>query len=77
MINKRTAGRARSIPPEAFDMVWRLYIAGHGYRTIARELRGLGISVTYSSVRRLVKGQGAYQKRPEYMGSGRITRQGS
>lgn len=64
MPNNRTSGRARSIPPEVFDTVLQLYEAGHGYRTIAKQLRALGISVTYSSVRRFIKGEGAYSKYP-------------
>ena len=66
------SGRPRSIPPEAFDTVLQLYAAGHGYRSIANELSGLGIGATYSSVRRLVKGQGAYSKCPACDGTGRV-----
>ena len=68
----RASGRPRSIPPEAFDTVLQLYAAGQGYRSIANELRGLGIAATYSSVRRLVKGQGAYEKCPSCDGTGRM-----
>ena len=53
-------GRPRAIPTEHFDTVLQLYAAGEGYRRIANHLRGLGISATFSSVRRLVKGHGAY-----------------
>ena len=74
MTNDRVSGRAKSIPPEVFDTVLRLYAAGHGYRTIAKELRGLGISVTYRSVRRLIKCEGAYSKFPASIGKG--TRRG-
>ena len=67
----RHPGRPRAIPMEHFDTVLQLYAAGHGYRSIANELKGLGISATYSSVRRLVKGQGAYSKCPSCDGTGR------
>ena len=73
MTNDRVSGRAKSIPPEVFDTVWRLYAAGHGYRTIAKELQGLGISVTYSSVRRLIKCEGAYSKIPRASAKGRMS----
>ena len=60
MPNNRAPGRPRSIPTEHFDTVLQLYAAGLGYRSIGNHLRGLGISTTFSSVRRLIKGQGAY-----------------
>lgn len=70
--SNRTSGRPRSIPTKAFDTVLQLYAAGHGYRSIANELKGLGIGATYSSVRRLIKGEGAYGKCPACKGSGRV-----
>ena len=57
---RKGPGRPKSIPPELFDTILQLYAAGEGYRRIANRLRGLGISATWSSVRRLVKGEGAY-----------------
>ncbi len=53
-------GRPRAIPQELFVTVLALYEAGLGYRSIANRLNDQGIRATYSSVRRLVKGDGAY-----------------
>ena len=64
MSDRMGSGRPRSIPPEAFETILQLYAGGHGYRSIANELQGLGIRATYSSVRRLIKGQGAYSGCP-------------
>ena len=61
-IERRGPGRPRSIPPELFETILQLYKGGLGYRSIANHLRGLGINATFNSVRRLVKGQGAYAK---------------
>ena len=71
MSDRMGSGRPRSIPPEAFETILQLYAGGHGYRRIANELRGLGISTTYSSVRRLVKGQGTYSGCPAGTVAGR------
>ena len=59
------------LPPPVFELYWRcasqslrglltLYRGGQGYRSIANHLRTLGVSTTYSAIRRLIKGQGAY-----------------
>ena len=51
----RKPGRPRAIPPDMVPKIIRLYDMGLGYRAIARELRGEGLSVDWSTVRRLVK----------------------
>lgn len=51
----RKPGRPRAIPPDFVPKILHLYDAGLGYRAIARELRGEGLSVDWSTVRRLVK----------------------
>lgn len=65
------SGRPRSIPPEAFDTVLQQYAADEGYRSIANRLRTMGISATWSSVRRLVKGEGTYRECPMCGDTGR------
>ena len=55
-------GRPRAIPQELFVTVLALYEAGLGYRRIANHRTDQGIGATYSSVRRLVKGEVAYAK---------------
>ena len=52
----------RGGPEASLPSLLKLYKGGLGYRSIANHLRGLGINATFSSVRRLVKGQGAYAK---------------
>ena len=56
-------GRPRALPSEALERVLTLRRAGLGYRAIARELRRAGIDVNWATVRRAVKGQGAYAPR--------------
>jgi len=51
----RKPGRPRAIPPDLVPNIIHLYDMGLGYRAIARELRGEGLSVDWSTVRRLVK----------------------
>jgi hypothetical protein len=51
----RKPGRPRAIPPELIPKITHLYDMGLGYRAIARELREEGLSVDWSTVRRLVK----------------------
>jgi len=51
----RKPGRPRAIPPDLVPKILHLYDMGFGYRAIARELRGEGLSVDWSTVRRLVK----------------------
>ena len=52
--NKKS-GRPRAIPPELVPKILHLYNVGLGYRAIAREMRGEGLSVDWSTIRRLVK----------------------
>jgi transposase-like protein len=52
---ERKAGRPKAIPEERIDDVLSLYRSGLGYRAIARELERKGISVTFSTVRRVIK----------------------
>ena len=61
-VKSRGPGRPKSIPPEFFETILTLYRGGQGYRSIANHLRTLGVSTTYSAVRRLIKGQGAYAR---------------
>lgn len=53
---KRKSGRPRAIPETVIPKVLSLYYEeGLGYRAIARELREEGISVNWSTIRRIVK----------------------
>ena len=52
----RRAGRPRAIPQVFIPEVMSLYRQGLGYRAVARELGQHGISVDWSTVRRVVKG---------------------
>jgi len=52
---ERKPGRPRTIPEALIPKVLSLYHEGLGYRAVARELRQEGISVDWSTVRRLVK----------------------
>jgi transposase-like protein len=54
---ERRPGRPRAISREQIPKVFSLYQQGLGYRAIARELRQDGISVDWSTIRRLVKSQ--------------------
>ena len=54
-VANRKPGRPRAIPPDLAPKIIHLYDIGLGYRAIARELRGEGLSVDWSTVRRLVK----------------------
>lgn len=56
---ERRPGRPRAIPEALVPEVLSLYRQGLGYRAVARELRQEGISVDWSTVRRIVK---AYSK---------------
>jgi len=51
----RKPGRPRGIPDALVPKVLSLYRQGMGYRRIASELRGDGICVDWSTVRRLIK----------------------
>ena len=55
---ERKPGRPRVIPERLIPKVLSLYRQGLGYRAIARELRQEGISVDWSTVRRVVKAHG-------------------
>jgi len=48
-------GRPRAIPQALIPMVLTLYRGGLGYRAIARELREDGVSVHWSTIRKLIK----------------------
>ena len=52
---KRKPGRPRAIPENMICEVLSLYREGLGYRSIARELREKGMSVDWSTIRRVVK----------------------
>lgn len=52
---ERKPGRPRAIPETLIPKVLSLYEGGLGYRAIARELREEGISVDWSTIRRIVK----------------------
>ncbi len=52
---ERKPGRPRIIPKELEPEVISLYRRGFGYRATARELGKKGISVNWSTVRRLIK----------------------
>ena len=52
---ERKPGRPRTIPKELEPEVIYLYKQGFGYRATARELGKKGISVNWSTVRRLIK----------------------
>lgn len=54
---ERRAGRPRAIPETVIPKVLSLYRQGLGYRAVARELRQEGISVDWSTVRRVIKSQ--------------------
>ena len=54
-VRERKPGRPKAIPEERESEVISIYKQGFGYRATARELRKKGISVNWSTVRRLVK----------------------
>jgi transposase-like protein len=55
-VTQRKPGRPRAIPERLIPKVLSLYYEERlGYRAIARELREEGISVDWSTVRRIVK----------------------
>ena len=55
---KRKPGRPRAIPEALIPKVLSLYEEGLGYRAVARELREEGVSVNWSTIRRIVKAHG-------------------
>jgi transposase-like protein len=46
---------SRAIPEASVPQVIALYMGGLGYRSIARELTKQGVSVDWSTVRRVIK----------------------
>jgi transposase-like protein len=52
---QKKPGRPRVIPEDQIEEVISLYQGGLGYRAIARELMKEGISVDWSTVRRVIK----------------------
>jgi len=55
---ERKPGRPRAIPEALIPKVLSLYEEGLGYRAVARELREEGVSVNWSTIRRIVKAHG-------------------
>lgn len=62
---ERKPGRPRAISKALIPKVLSLYEEGLGYRAIARELRDEGISVNWSTIRRVVKGHSGLGLRRE------------
>ena len=62
---ERKPGRPRAIPETLIPKVFSLYQEGLGYRAVARELREEGISVDWSTIRRIVKARTESQLRRE------------
>jgi len=54
---ERRPGRPRAIPQALIPKVISLYRQGLGYRAVARELRKEGLSVDWSTIRRVIKSQ--------------------
>jgi transposase-like protein len=52
---ERKPGRPRVIPEALIPKVFSLYQQGLGYRAVARELKREGMSVDWSTIRRIVK----------------------
>ena len=52
---QRKPGRPRAIPEDRIEEVISLYQAGLGYRSISNELLKRGLSVDWSTVRRVIK----------------------
>jgi len=62
----RRPGRPRAIPETLIPKVLSLYEEGLGYRAVARELRKEGISVDWSTVRRIIKAHTKSETRQEW-----------
>jgi len=62
---ERKPGRPRAIPETLIPKVFSLYQEGLGYRAVARELREEGISVDWSTIRRIVKAHTESESRRE------------
>jgi len=54
-ITPRKPGRPKALSNSSIPVVLSLYQQGFGYRAIARELRKIGVSADWSTVRRAVK----------------------
>jgi hypothetical protein len=54
---RRKPGRPRAIPETLIPKLFSLCQRGLGYRAVARELREEGISVDWSTIRRIIKGR--------------------
>jgi hypothetical protein len=54
-VTERKSGRPRAISDDLEPLVLSLYKSGLGYRAIARELLKQGLSVDWSTVRRVIK----------------------
>ena len=52
---EKKPGRPRAIPQKMVPDVLSLYRQGFGYRAIARQFRERGITVDWSTIRRIVK----------------------
>ena len=52
---QRKPGRPRAVPEVVLPKVLSLYREGLGYRAVARELRKEGISVDWSTIRRIIQ----------------------
>ncbi len=62
---ERKPGRPKAIPEALIPRVLSLYHQGLGYRAVARELRQEGISVDWSTIRRVVKANAELEPRRE------------
>jgi transposase-like protein len=62
---ERKPGRPRAISKALIPKVLSLYHDGLGYRAVARELRQEGISVDWSTIRRVVKANAELEPRRE------------
>lgn len=54
-VREKKPGRPRAIPESLIPHLLHLYDEGLGYRRVARELSKQGISVDWSTVRRIIK----------------------
>ena len=54
-IRRRKLGRPRAIREDLIPIVLSMYEGRLGYRAVARELHKQGISIDWSTVRRLIK----------------------
>jgi hypothetical protein len=52
---ERKPGRPRAVPKMQIHKVLSLYRQGLGYRAVAREMRQEGVSVDWSTIRRIIK----------------------